>query len=375
MATYPTAAAVREIAAIGDHAERNHAITAAYFALSTELRRRLPGAANWCTFATWASRQAGVTIRHEDLLEALRNRLRTSVELSAAIARIHTLLPHRRLDLVQLVTARIGELGPLRRASEAVGAGNRKVFGEIGFEFARFLHRFDTFDGISDEDLDDFATALPDSASAEGQRYLHQAFRAYRSAARTSDPQDRAEWLLLGNLSIGYYEQLRVQPEIRAALDAAVVSPDSLATALLDRLGAKEGAFRRTFGSLLPLFATPLRRAMTDVAEAASAVVREVVTEHLMTLRLDRVVVRLGRDVQQPIPAALLKPRSQALIDLIALVDPNPDDARGSGTVDWSDFPQRMHFIAEVFRAWQQDESLFASPESFPAQGLHRLDA
>jgi hypothetical protein len=375
MTTYPTAATVREIAAIADHAARNHAITTAYFSLSTELRRRLPGAANWCTFATWASRQAGVTIRHEDLLEALRNRLRASAEVSGAIARIQTLLPHRRIDLVQLVTSRIGEIGPLRRASEAVGAGNRKVFGEIGFEFARLLHRFDTLDGISDEDLDDFSTALPDSGSAEGLRYLRQAFRAYRSAARTVDPQDRAEWLLLGNLSIGYYEQLRVQPEIRAALDAAVVDPGSLATALLDRLGNQEGTFRRLFSPLLPFLATPLRRAMTEVAEAASAVVREVVTEHLMTLRLDRVVVRLGRDIQQPFPIELLKPRSQALIDLIAIVDPNPDDARGSGAMDWADFPQRMHFIAEVFRAWQQDESLFASPDLLPAQSFHRLDS
>ena len=36
--------------------------------------RRAPGGANWCTFATWASRQAGRTIRGEDLLYRLQAR-------------------------------------------------------------------------------------------------------------------------------------------------------------------------------------------------------------------------------------------------------------------------------------------------------------
>jgi len=40
---------------------RNLRITQCYSALA--------GAANWCSFATWVSKQAGQTIRGEDLLE------------------------------------------------------------------------------------------------------------------------------------------------------------------------------------------------------------------------------------------------------------------------------------------------------------------
>ena len=39
------------------------------------------GGANWCTFATWASRQAGRTIRGEDLLYRLQGELRRDAEL------------------------------------------------------------------------------------------------------------------------------------------------------------------------------------------------------------------------------------------------------------------------------------------------------
>jgi hypothetical protein len=34
------------------------------------MTKRLGPCANWCTFATWASRQAGQTIRGEDLAQA-----------------------------------------------------------------------------------------------------------------------------------------------------------------------------------------------------------------------------------------------------------------------------------------------------------------
>jgi hypothetical protein len=74
-------AEVGRIAAMTDPAARNRLITEAYSRLSVEVARRVEGHANWCTYATWASRQAGVTIRHEDLVDVLRERMRGVLHL------------------------------------------------------------------------------------------------------------------------------------------------------------------------------------------------------------------------------------------------------------------------------------------------------
>ena len=80
--SYPTESDVTRIAALHDPAARNTQITEAYWQLSAETERRILGHANWCTFATWASRQAGVTIRHEDLADTLRERLQAWWKIS-----------------------------------------------------------------------------------------------------------------------------------------------------------------------------------------------------------------------------------------------------------------------------------------------------
>ena len=69
--TAPTVAAVERIAALDDPVVRNLQITQCYSELSRAFAARIDGGpANWCTFATWASKQAGQTIRGEDLARA-----------------------------------------------------------------------------------------------------------------------------------------------------------------------------------------------------------------------------------------------------------------------------------------------------------------
>ncbi len=67
---YPTTADVDRIAAVSDPVIRNLQITQAYHELAAAVAARV-GGANWCTFATWASKQAGQTIRKEDLAHLL----------------------------------------------------------------------------------------------------------------------------------------------------------------------------------------------------------------------------------------------------------------------------------------------------------------
>ena len=66
----PTVGEVDAIAAMDDPIVRNLRITQCYHELSRCVAVRVAPGANWCTFATWASRQAGQTIRGEDLERA-----------------------------------------------------------------------------------------------------------------------------------------------------------------------------------------------------------------------------------------------------------------------------------------------------------------
>ncbi len=60
-------------------------------------------------------------------------------------------------------------------ASDAVARGNRKVFEEIGYEFARYLEA---------DDLDTFLAGLREGDPPDGQALLRAAFTRYAGAAR-----------------------------------------------------------------------------------------------------------------------------------------------------------------------------------------------
>ena len=61
------------------------------------------------------------------------------------------------------------------------------------------------------------------------------------------------------------------------------------------------------------------------------------------------------------------------LRQLLDRIDPTPDDQRESGAVDWADLDDRVHFIAEMFRCFQESPFLFDPP--FTQAQLERLDA
>src|SRR3954452_22566217 len=62
---------VDRIVAIANPVVRNLAITACYSRLAAAFAARGGEGANWCSYATWASKQAGRSIRGEDWLAAL----------------------------------------------------------------------------------------------------------------------------------------------------------------------------------------------------------------------------------------------------------------------------------------------------------------
>jgi hypothetical protein len=222
---------VERIVAIADPAIRNLEITHCYSRLAAAVAERTGGSANWCTFATWASRQAGRTIRREDLLDRLERELGRDAELLHPIRSLSRWLL-RRGWLTRLHTP----FDAFERAADAVARGNLKVFAEIGLVFARWLD-----DGV-----------------APGEPpLLRQAFARYGSPD--------SELAVLANLEIGLHEQTRLQPEIREAMEAAITPKRR----------------QRVLGG-------PLQRQLTRLS-------RELITESLMVLTLPGRVLALGR--------------------------------------------------------------------------------
>jgi hypothetical protein len=284
-----------QIAAMTDPVIRNLRITECYSRLAAAMP---PGGANWCTFATWASRQAGRTIRGEDLLYRLQGELRRDAELLHPIQSFWRWLLRRGLLRENTWFGRLHTpFDAFELASDAVARGNLKVFAEIGVVFATWLDDGDT----------------PDEPPL-----LRQAFARY--VERRSDEQ-----IVLANLEIGLHEQTRLQPEISEALDAALAPTRHL-------------------------LAWPLQRKLTQLS-------RRVITESLMVLTLPAVVLWLGRNLEAPGEVT-----DAELRELMARYEPVPPAVDDCGAEDWSVLEQRMHFIVHLFRAHHVDGTLGTPP-------------
>jgi hypothetical protein len=360
----PALTEIEAICAISDPIIRNLRITQAYWEMSSALAARLGPGANWCTFATWASKQAGQTIRIEDLARAVEGHLGRSDALTGVVDRLTAVSRAigRAADRHRISGAIHEAASPtaaLARASAAVALGNLKVFEEIGREFARFLALPERSGADREDAIERFCAALRPGDPPDGQDHLQAAFRGYHRTLAATGAQVRAEGLLLANLRIGLHEQTRLQPEILEALNAPVVDHRAVRERLLEALFPDLSRLAR---GRVPL--GPLDEAARELTEVVRASVRVAVTEKLTTLALPEETLRLGQDLRGPTPEHLRALIDRDLVTLLAAVDPSPDSTAGSGATDWASLRQRMHFIADLFRTRQEVASLLDSPFS-----------
>ena len=376
-AEVPTVEAVDAIVALADPVIRNLQITQAYCELSQATSQLVGSAANWCTYATWASKQAGVTIRREDLVRLFERLLERSPEGTEVINRIATALAREGAGRDALIggASIIRLLDPhvlFARTSDAVARGNLKVFAEIGREFARFLATFRDDVAFDAGKIARYGEVFRPGDPPDGQGCLRRALTHLYQARFEPQPKAKAELLLLSNLEIGFHEQTRLQPEIAAALDAPALDPDELKARILETFLSRPGPYLRLRLFVNGLFGwtSPLDRAAEALAAHVRRVAHRVITECLMTLALPPdLVLRLGRDVPLEFPELLRQLGHAELQVLLARLDPTPDNRKGSGTDDWSDLADRMHFIADLFRAYQEYTHLF-NPAFTAAQVL-----
>ena len=364
MTTEPSVDEVRRIAAIADPVVRNLEITHCYSRLAEAFAARYGEGANWCSYATWASRQAGRTIRGEDPLEQLGRKLGERRWLLHPLATLWRRLLRRGLfrretRLGRLTSVLHTPFDAIERAGDSVARGNLRVFEEIGLEFARWLQECPADLPPESAPFQRFLERLRPGDPPEGQRYLRQAFAHYERRRLEPDPQARAQLAVLGNLEIGFHEQTRLQPEIREALDAAYATQQDLGRRALEAAFPSAARWwsvaRRPAAAAVGMFAAGAQR-------AASRLAREVITESLLVLSLPGRVLMLGAHLSDAYPEALREPADAELTELLARFEPVPPAPDDCGARDWSDLEQRMHYIVHLFCAFHLSADLSRRP-------------
>ncbi len=354
---------------------RNLQITQCYHELSSAMAALTGPLANWCTFATWASKQAGQSIRKEDLARTFENLLTRSRDAASAmdaLADAGSEAGGRHLVNVDAIREALRQaLSPaaaFERVSDAIARGNRKVFEEIGREFARFLALCEN-GALDDAIVAEFCDGLRPGEPPDGQRYLRQAFGRYSQALAETDAKRKCELMLLANIEIGFHEQTRLQPEIVEALDAPLPDLAQLREDLLEALAAQRSVS-------FTLWQRPdLGQSRAKLAKKARRLARQTITEHMMTLRLSEDQAALcGPGSAGQLPA---RPSSRSTIPTCkpycSRSIPPPTAYAAQARTIGANLPDRLHFIADMFRAYEEDGGLLGPP--FTLEQVMKLKA
>jgi hypothetical protein len=359
---------VEGIAGIEDPVIRNLNITQGYYELSQAMSKYTDGNPNWCTFAVWASKQAGQSIRKEDLSRTFEQLFHNSPEITLLL---NTLSQHsdviKNLPEVKAISGYIVKvINPdiaFEHSAQAVAEGNKKVFAEIGGEFARFLSDFRSEEDFTEENISKFCSAFKTGNPPDGQQMLKDAFTSYFEARKQSDEKLKAEMILYSNLLIGYHEQTRLQPQIVEALNAAFTNENEMKSNLLRELLPGFWLRIRHYISKLLQRKLPLDEAIDQLLNLAKQKIREVITDCMMTLFIPaNELLKLGEDLKRMFPQRLEHISTAELKGLLNKIDPTPDSLKASGAKDWGDLMDRIHFIADLFRAYFEHPQLYIKP-------------
>lgn len=385
MIMFPSIQSVDTIATHPNPVLRNLQITQCYYELSQAMTRRTGACANWCTFATWASKQAGQTIRKEDLqvqLEQLllstdnrggreaqepRGQLRQILKYSAdeAVGRVADVSRRPVQEVQQLLWKALNPKVILERASEAVARGNQKVFAEIGREFARFGESCAQDLSYNESNIAAFCAALREGEPPQGQAYLKRAFSRYYEAFFETDEKKRAELILLANIEIGFHEQTRLQPEIAAAMYGSIGNLLTLTVRLINGLFPRRGWLMFVGFVVLRWLSRPhkLEDEINKIISSAYTEVQWFLTKHLMMLGLPNgTYLKLSEDLTAAFPESLQHLKNPDLQAMLQRVDPTPDSVQQTGALDWANLPERLHYIVDLFRCYQENEALLQPP-------------
>lgn len=322
---------------------RNLRITQTYHDLSQGMAQAIgQDNANWCSFATFASKTAGYAIRHDRMPHAAAIALNRVDVRATARARLRSYLadPTLRLTINNegLVEAILDSI------SLNVSIGNGRVFAELAHPFHHFIMNLGQDTTYNENRLHTFlAQFRPGTVAQGGQDYLMEAFAAYYTAKFETNPRRKAQTILLANLLVGLHEQIRLQPYIAEALEAPVA------------------VLRASFGNAVP----------APVWQFAQHLGQQMLTQMTLFIATPTGELRLGQNVRPPLgaskfPAHLTAIENMRLRRLLREWDRSDNTLTGTAADNWACLEDRMHFIADFFRSHQQNRHLFQTPFSRP---------
>jgi hypothetical protein len=350
---------------------RNLKITQAYFDLSQAIAQRLGDVnANWCNFATWASKTAGRFIRMEDLNVHLHQLLHAHDDYNDWLGMIQDKFKELEIDHT-FDHAQVHHAGQnvLTEISADIAAGNLKVFSELGPVFSTMIEAFDKpleEEKPAIETL--LASLIPGDTESGGQHMLANAVRDFYAAKHEMDRKRKAELMLRANAQTGLHEQIRLQPYIAAAMEAPIHHNFMIAIHKVVKEKTPEHKHHLLHDTFNHLF--------HPIAQKAHDAWLKMSTHYLMTLVLPDGIIHLGQDLTCPkdcslFPEHLSEPRDEDLIVLLKKYEAHLNTPIRSHARNWSVLNDRMHFILNLFRSRQQHRPLHESP--FNPEQVHKI--
>lgn len=363
--SYPNVSDVNAIAGMKDPVARNLAITQGYHDISNAMGELLGKEnANWATFGTWASKQAGASIRQEDLPKFFMDAIKGSGAVGEKLSKMDDVLRKLGLPALPLGDIAAGAQDALNKVSSAIADGNQFVFREIGSEMARFVDTFKDAPRYDQAQVDKFLDGIPSD-----KPLLKEAFAAYAKAQFEQDPNKKAELMLLGNNKIGQHEQTQLTPYIERALNAPVKETFKKILDQTIDAGIKALPFPLEQGAKLLKKTGLVDTAADALVDALAGAFRRFSTEHMMKLAVPGGALKIGNDLPPPagyekdlFPPHLRSIENPELRDVLAQLDRSPDSLKNTGAKDWSKLDQRMNYIIDLFRSRQSDPHLFDPP-------------
>ncbi len=314
----------------------NRKITLIHFNLSQALQT-LTGTdsgANFHTWAVWGSRKAGVTIRQEDLGEAIRNAtivsgivglLAGALISSISIALWLTSLPW----IIVLPSALVGMVcGGLtgrwiaiysrREASRLILEGNRIVLEDIGKQTARFIETFHDKHQPDDQLLESFlAEFRTGDTSKGGQDLLREAFTNYYVARYSTDLKQKHESTYFANCLAVLHEHIRLEPYIKGSMPF---------------------------------------------------IIRKCATKRMMQFDVGKVQLKVSEEVPRlegvPFPESLHDLSNRRLNEFLVGREGWGGGFNALPTRDWTNIRERMRYIVQLFRVMHLDRSVFSEPDT-----------
>ncbi|WP_416970256.1 hypothetical protein [Streptomyces sp. 4F14] len=327
---------IEDIPAIEDPILRNLRITQAYHDLAIAMTEIL-GRENvsWCAFGTWASRTAGLSIRGESAPAIIK----TVIAFSQRVP------PRFRRFRGDAFTEAV------QQVSRNVAWGNLLVFQDLGPLFARLINDVGQATTDCDQAVERCIASLKTGPVEQGgQDLLIAAVRNYGKAMIAHSADERAEHVLLANLYIGLHEQIRLQEPITQAL----TWPTDAQLPLRKQLQRS--------------WETMVTQQLMDVMLPASDF---TITRRLISQRLGADIGKVSNYTQ--FPKVLTRLENIELKALLYDIDRTPNTLLGSAANNWALLGDRMNFVADFFRAWQQEERLFQAPFTAEQTALIRM--